>query len=179
MIIHPTPLEGVLLIEHKPIFDPRGVFLKYFEYEAWADAGLPTAWVEMFVTKSTKNVLRGMHFQEPPADHHKIITVLDGEILDVALDIRRTSKTFGKTFSISLSVAHPVSLFLPKGLAHGFLTLASQAIVHYATTSSHCPAKDRGILWNSFGFLWPLTNPIISERDRNHPSFGNFQTPFS
>ena len=176
-IIH-TKVEGVLEIRQIPKIDARGSFLKIWEFESWLNAGLPVRWSEVYVTKSKKNVLRGMHFQVPPADHEKTVTVLDGEILDVALDIRRSSKTYGKYFSKILSADSPVVIFLPKGLAHGFLVLSTSATVLYHTTSAYSPEKDGGIRWDTFHFPWPQINPILSARDQSHPSFDCFQSPF-
>ena len=172
------PLKGLYEISLTPSTDLRGTFLKIWEKNVWENAGLPTQWSETYITKSHQRVLRGMHYQEPPAEHEKMVMVLDGEILDVALDIRRTSETYGKHISITMSADKPTILFLPKGLAHGFLVLSRSATVIYQTTSSYCREKDNGILWNSFGFPWPVTNPILSDRDQSHVSFGEFESTF-
>ena len=173
------PLKGLHEIRLTPSTDLRGTFLKIWEKNAWENAGLPTQWSETYITKSNHRVLRGMHYQEPPAEHDKMVMVLDGEILDVALDIRRNSETYGKYFSTRMSDVMPTILFLPKGLAHGFLVLSSSATVIYQTTSSYCMEKDKGILWNSFGFPWPVTNPILSDRDQTHVCFGALESLFS
>lgn len=179
MKILPTALRGLLEIRLTPSTDPRGFFLKIWEKVSWQTEGLPTQWSEIFITKSRKGVLRGMHYQEPPAEHDKMVMVLEGEILDVALDIRTQSKSYGKFHSVNLTEHEHTVLFLPRGLAHGFLVLSASATVLYQTTSPYCAERDTGVLWNSFGFPWPTANPILSQRDQSHTSFGLLQSPFS
>ena len=119
-----------------------------------------------------------MHFQVPPFDHSKLITVISGRILDVVLDIRRNSKTFGKHFAIELSRDNKKSLYIPKGLAHGFAVLSEIAIAYYQVTSEYSQNLDQGIHFNSFRFDWPIQEPILSIRDQNFPHFNEFNSPF-
>ena len=106
-----------------------------------------------------------MHFQLPPYEHAKLVYVTDGEILDVTIDIRKESSTFGRYFSTILSSSNAKSLYMSKGFAHGFLTLSESATVVYQTTTVHSPEHDAGIRFDSFGFDWPVKNPLLSVRD--------------
>jgi dTDP-4-dehydrorhamnose 3,5-epimerase len=167
MKIMSTDLAGVFEIENRVFKDHRGLFVKTFHEKTINDAGLATVFKESFYSISEKGVLRGMHFQLPPYDHEKLVYVSDGEILDVAVDIRPKSSTFGKYFSTILSGENHRSLYIAKGFAHGFLTLSQTATVMYSTSTVHSPDYDSGISWNSFGFDWQETNPIMSDRDKN------------
>ena len=178
MIIESTSIPGLLKIPHSLTHDSRGYFAKLFESQKWKETNLPTKWDEVFVTNSKKNVLRGMHYQEPPVDHVKLVTVLEGVVLDVALDIRVGEKTYGGYYALEVSGDEPVTIVLPKGLAHGFFVKSNHAIVLYHTTSIHVPQHDKGIRWDSFGFSWPEKKPLLSDRDCAHPDFHSFKSPF-
>jgi len=167
MQIKATCLEGVFEIENRKFEDQRGLFVKTFHAEEFEKKGLESDFKESFYSVSKKNVLRGMHFQLPPHDHAKLVYVTDGEILDVAVDNRKESNTFGNYFSTRLSSDNAKSLYMAKGFAHGFLTLSESATVVYLTSSVHSPDLDTGIKWDSFGFDWGVEVPIISERDSN------------
>tara|TARA_R110000822_G_scaffold175624_1_gene315296 strand:- start:248 stop:769 length:522 start_codon:yes stop_codon:yes gene_type:complete len=167
MKIISTPLDGVFEIENRVSQDHRGSFVKTFNSDLFSQNALDTDFRESFYSVSEKNVLRGMHYQRPPCDHAKLVYVLDGEILDVAVDIRKESKTFGQHFSTTLSSENAKSLYLAKGFAHGFLTLSNQATVVYLTTTVYSPDFDTGIRWDSFGFNWPTSCPILSKRDES------------
>lgn len=167
MKIISTDLSGVFEIENRVFTDHRGLFLKTFHETTFREAGLAAEFKESFYSISTKGVLRGMHFQLPPHDHEKLVYVSYGEILDVVVDIRPKSPTFGDFFSTILSSENHKSLYIAKGFAHGFLTLSKIATVMYSTSTVHSPDHDSGIRWNSFGFNWKEVDPIMSERDRN------------
>ncbi|MBE0471746.1 MAG: dTDP-4-dehydrorhamnose 3,5-epimerase [Methyloprofundus sp.] len=167
MKVIPTPLDGVFEIENRVFQDHRGMFVKNFHEGVFKEAGLETEFKESFYSTSTKGVLRGMHFQLPPHDHAKLVYVTSGKILDVAVDIRKGSPTFGQYFSTKLSTDNSKSLYMAKGFAHGFLTLSASATVVYMTTTVHTPESDAGIRWDSFGFDWLVENPIMSDRDKN------------
>lgn len=171
MRITPTPLDGVFEIENRVFEDHRGMFIKTFHEVVFKEAGLETEFKESFYSVSKKGVLRGMHFQLPPHDHAKLVYVTSGEILDVAVDIRKESLTFGQYFSTKLSADNGKSLYMAKGFAHGFLTLSESATVVYMTTTVHTPESDAGIRWDSFGFDWgDIDLPLVSERDKLHPT---------
>jgi dTDP-4-dehydrorhamnose 3,5-epimerase len=170
MKIIETSLDGVFEVLNRKFEDSRGLFVKTFHEDSFKEVGLDTDFSESFYSVSKKDVLRGMHFQLAPHDHAKLVYVTAGEILDVAVDIRKNSPTYGQYFTLKLSSDNAKSLYMAKGFAHGFLTLSDSATVVYLTTTVHAPENDSGIRWDSFGFDWPLKSPIISNRD------GNFNT---
>lgn len=178
MTLRMTALEGCFEVQCTSRPDDRGTFLKIFHDQAFQSLGLCTSWAEEFITSSRRGVLRGMHFQAPPRQHAKLVTCLCGRVLDVVLDLRAGSATYGKTHSVELSWNSARSLYIPEGLAHGFLALEEGAMVHYKVSTIHSPEQDHGILWNSFGFAWPEGNPILSQRDRALPPLDAFRTPF-
>ncbi len=172
-------LPGVFEIIHRKFIDDRGTFLKTFNYDVFNEKNLECDFKEMFYSFSHRNVLRGMHFQTPPHDHAKLVHCLKGQILDVILDLRKNLPTYGKCVSASLSAENGNSIYIPRGLAHGFLSLEDDSLVHYSVTTTHSPAQDQGILWDSFGFDWGLKNPILSSRDQGFAKFRDFSSPFS
>ncbi len=173
-----TTLDG--LFELQPIVrgDSRGSFVKIFHADTFAELGLATDFKEEYFSTSIKNVLRGLHFQTPPADHVKLVTCIEGAVKDVAVDLRKNSATFGKHFMIELSAEKSNMLYIPKGLAHGFLTLTERATMLYNVTTVYSPANDKGILWSSCGIDWQCDTPILSDRDKIHPTFAEFDSPF-
>jgi len=171
MIIKPTVLDGIFEIENKKFKDHRGIFVKTFHTQTFKEYGLESDFKESFYSVSKKNVLRGMHFQLAPHDHAKLVYVIDGEILDVAVDIRKESPTFGKYFSTIISSENAKSLYMIKGFAHGFLTITDTATVVYLISTEHTPESDSGIKWDSFGFDWGIDEPILSGRDNSFVRF--------
>ena len=119
-----------------------------------------------------------MHFQSPPNDHNKLVNVSKGSVIDVVLDIRKNSNTYGEFFSIKLNSINSQSVFIPKGCAHGFVSLEDDSLINYIQDSVYNNVSDSGIKFNSFGFNWKVKKPIISERDRNFINFNNFNSPF-
>jgi dTDP-4-dehydrorhamnose 3,5-epimerase len=178
MTFNDTEIGGVRTFQIPRFCDERGTFQKLFHAPAFEKNGFGAAVREEFVTVSQKDVLRGMHFQLPPAEHAKYVVCLAGKILDVVLDVRAGSPTFGKfaVFELGTGLGSVFGLALPTGIAHGFLALTDNAVVHYQTTHEHAPALDSGIRWNSFGFRWPVTNPIISTKDQNLPTLDDFRS---
>lgn len=178
MKLIPTALPGCF--EVRPFFaqDERGTFVKTFEAERFAEAGLPVEWREEFYSSSRKGVIRGMHFQTPPHDHEKLVYCMQGRVLDAVVDLRRASPTFGRHVAVELDAEIGHGLMIPKGMAHGFLALTDYSIMAYKVTTIHAPAHDSGILWNSFGLDWGIEQPIVSTRDRAHPALGDFISPF-
>jgi len=133
---------------------------------------------EQYYSISKKNVLRGMHFQLPPHDHYKLVTCVEGRILDVVVDLRRSSPTFGQHLCVELSGVRADSIYIPSGLAHGFLVLSRRALVLYNVSSLYAPLHDTGIRWDSAGIQWPVVAPQVSERDAVLPPLAAFETPF-
>jgi len=168
-----TPFEGLYIIQHKVFSDPRGTFIKTYNQTLFDELGLPVDIKERYVSISHKNVIRGMHFQTPPHAHIKLVTVLQGSILDVVLDIRTQSKTVGTYYSLKLMANQGKTLYIPKGFAHGFLALEDDTLVEYNQTTEYVPNHDAGIKFDSFGFNWGIANPIVSERDQSLPTFAN------
>ena len=177
MTIDAEPLPGCFVMSAKRFVDERGDFFKPFQSSEFARLGLPSAWHEDFYSTSGGGVIRGMHFQKPPHEHDKLVYCLFGRILDVMLDLR-DGPGFGKVFSIELLPGRATVLFIPRGIAHGFLAIDDNSVVAYKTTTEHDPASDAGIRWDSFGFRWPHRAPILSQRDRGLPPLDSFSTPF-
>lgn len=173
-----TPFEGLFVLETNYFQDERGGFQKIFNYDFFAENGLAVDFKELYYSINKKGVRRGMHFQVPPHDHVKLVYVSYGKILDVVVDIRKSSVTYGKTFSIELDGRKADYLYIPKGFAHGFLSLKDNTIVNYAQTSCYNRECDCGIDQNSIDFDWGIEHPIISGRDLTFPLLKDFDSPF-
>lgn len=178
MEIEDTFIPGLKLIHLNKFTDTRGSFLKVFNQDFFAKNGLETSFKESYFSVSHKNVIRGMHFQLPPYEHTKLVWLNQGKILDVVLDIRKASKTFGQHLSIQMNTDKPILIYIPAGCAHGFLSLEDNSMVSYMQTSVYNKDCDTGILWNSFGMDWKIENPIVSDRDNSFIKFEAFNTPF-
>jgi dTDP-4-dehydrorhamnose 3,5-epimerase len=175
------PLPGVKVLRPFVFEDSRGNFVKPFHEDQLAAHGIQMTVREEFFSTSAAMVLRGMHFQTPPHAHQKIVYCITGRVLDVLLDLRKNAPTFGQAVGFELSAANRHIVHIPVGFAHGFLSLEDNSCLVYKTDAVHAPANDAGILWNSFGFDWPLHGiaPTISARDLAHPSFVDYASPFS
>jgi dTDP-4-dehydrorhamnose 3,5-epimerase/CDP-3, 6-dideoxy-D-glycero-D-glycero-4-hexulose-5-epimerase len=177
MQIKPGPLPGVSVIELKRFDDLRGSFVKTFSGSVFEAAGVEIDMREEFYSVSAKNVLRGMHFQVPPEDHMKVVYCPVGAVLDVLLDLR-AGATYGQAVGVSLDAREPKLLVIPRGIAHGFLSLTDNSVMVYKTSTEHSPVHDMGVRWDTFGFEWPVENPVLSARDAGHPTFTDFVSPF-
>lgn len=173
-----TGFEGLYVLETVNFQDVRGGFQKLFNYDFFAKNGLDCDFKEMYYSVSKRNVRRGMHFQTPPFDHTKLVWVSKGRITDVCLDIRKKSETFGNCFSLELNDRNGRYLYIPRGFAHGFLSLEDDSIVNYAQTSCYSPEHDAGIDGGSIGFDWGIKDPIVSGRDLTFPGLKEFDSPF-
>lgn len=173
-----TKIPGCFQIKTFFSKDLRGSFIKIYHIETFKKHNLCTEFVEEYYSVSKKGVLRGLHFQSPPNDHIKMVFCLSGRIMDVVVDIRNGSPTFGKYEIFNLEGNTPEIIYIPKGLAHGFLTLSYKAIVYYKVSSTYHSEYDRGILWNSLGIPWTEMQPILSERDKKFPQFASFNSTF-
>lgn len=178
MELKATSLEGVYIVEQSVFKDRRGSFVKTFQRSFFDKHGLESDFTENYYTRSKEDVVRGMHFQTPPHDHAKLVTVIQGTILDVVLDLRKGSSTYGKWETFELSRENRKSIYIPRGFAHGFAALSELAIAYYMVSSEYSQDHDKGILWNSFGFKWPVSDPIVSGRDLTFPVFADFCSPF-
>ena len=175
-----TSLSGLVSLEPKIFTDHRGAFVKTYHGPVFQELGIPFEAKEEFFSTSHRGVLRGMHFQLPPADHAKLVYCIVGAVLDVVLDLRRQSPTYGQACSLELSETNRRAFYIPTGFAHGFLALTEGALMVYKTSTTHTPACDAGIRWDSFGFNWPLaeSGPIISKRDAEFQALADFKSPF-
>jgi len=176
--IEPLPLSGaaVILLPHSE--DSRGNFTKVFQDSVFLKNNLDFQLKESYYSFSHQNVIRGMHFQLPPAQHIKIVFCPKGSILDTILDLRKESTTYGKSYSTVLSSTNNKALFIPEGFAHGFKSLENDSMTYYLVSSEYQQEKDTGIKWDSFGMDWEIKNPIISERDNTFIDFKAFRSPF-
>jgi len=173
-----TALKGCYLVHPFSSYDERGLFIKIFQSEAFEDKGLCSCFKEQYYSISKKDVIRGMHFQLPPNDHCKLVYCLNGSAVDALLDLRKQSKSYKHYISFELSSDNPILVYIPRGIAHGFLSKSNNTVMIYNVETSYDRKTDAGILWNSFDFNWPCTNPIISERDMNHIALSSFDSPF-
>ncbi len=166
MKVETTPLEGVLLITPKVFGDDRGFFMETYNSAKTVDKGVPEIFVQDNHSRSSKGVLRGMHFQYPQWQG-KLVRAIAGEIFDVAVDVRAGSATFGEWFGVFLNDENKQQLYVPPGFAHGFCVTSDIADVAYKCTSDYQPQQDTGIRWDDpeIGIKWPVTDPILSEKD--------------
>ena len=165
-----TPLEGVVIVEPDVFGDDRGFFMETWHAHRYHAHGLPEVFVQDNVSFSQKGVLRGLHFQNP-SPQGKLVTVLQGEVFDVAVDIRRGSVTFGKWVGEVISSENKRQLYVPEGFAHGFLVLSDQALVNYKCTTFYDKQADAGIRWDDpdIGIEWPVDEPVLSAKDASAP----------
>lgn len=177
MKVTPLAIPDVLLIEPKVFGDERGFFFESFNQHAFNEAtGLDLHFVQDNHSMSARNVLRGLHYQLPPKAQGKLVRVIAGEVFDVAVDIRKGSPTFGMWVSAVLSARNKQQMWIPPGLAHGFLVLSESAEYSYKTTDYYAPEYERCILWNDpdLAIAWPLEgDPVLSGKDSSGPPFAS------
>ena len=172
-----TEIQGLFEIELFHAKDERGSFTKTFHKSTFDKQGLDSSFDESFFSTNNRGVIRGMHFQNPPYDHSKIVYSASGRIMDVILDIRSASPSYGRYVQIEISSDNHKGIYMPKGVAHGFCCL-TEATMIYLTSTEYNAEHESGIKWNSFGFDWPVDSPIISERDQEFVSLSEFKSPF-
>jgi len=175
MIVTPTPtLPDVLIVEPRVLRDERGFFVETYHAPRYHAAGIDATFIQDNHSRSVRGTLRGLHWQTAPHPQAKLVRVLAGEILDVAVDIRPGSPTFGRWVSVTLSADNFRQLYVPVGFAHGFLVISESADIEYKCSDVYDPAAERGLMWNDpeIGVAWPVTEPILSARDRAHPPLG-------
>lgn len=170
-----TEIEGVFIIEPRIFGDNRGYFFESFVQSEFEEKVCKTTFVQDNESKSSYGVLRGLHFQKPPYTQSKLIRVVKGRVWDIAVDIRRSSPTFGKHIGIELSEDNHRQLFIPKGFAHGFVVLSEEAVFQYKCDNYYAPQSEGAIIWNDpeLGIDWkiPAEDIILSEKDKKHPLF--------
>lgn len=164
-----TEIPGVLIIEPKVFGDARGYFKETFSAQRYRDAGITESFVQDNISFSLQGVLRGLHYQNPNGQG-KLVEVFDGEVFDVAVDIRVGSPTFGKWAGAMISSQNHRQFYIPAGFAHGFCVLSQTAVFHYKCTQYYMPANEGGIAWNDpdIGIVWPISNPVLSAKDLAH-----------
>ena len=164
-------IPDVILIEPKVFPDERGFFMESYKYSEFAAFGIEKHFVQDNRSRSTRGVLRGLHYQKAPKAQGKLVRVVVGEIFDVGVDIRKDSPTYGKWVGEVLSAENKRMLYIPAGFAHGFCVLSKEAEVLYKTTEEYAPEYDAGIIWNDpdIGINWPIERPILSKKDAALP----------
>lgn len=176
--IQSIPLADAKLITLPAFTDERGVFVKTFHDTTLKQAGIDFVLRESYFSLSKKDVIRGMHFQTPPHHHAKIVYCPQGAILDVIVDLRKDSPTYGQSYAHELSAENHKAYYIPEGFAHGFKSLTDDAITYYLVSSEYSQPNDTGIRYDSIGFDWGIDKPVISQRDLSFPAMKDFHSPF-
>ena len=178
-----TKISDLIIIEPTVFGDDRGYFLESYNQKKFEEIVGKISFVQDNESKSFKGVLRGLHFQKPPFEQAKLVRCIEGEVLDVAVDIRKNSKTYGKHVAVLLSGENKRQLFVPRGFAHGFLVLSDSAIFAYKVDNIYAPDHDAGIQWNDkeLNIQWGLEDSevMLSEKDAELPLFSKFESPFT
>jgi dTDP-4-dehydrorhamnose 3,5-epimerase len=171
-----TDIPGVLIFTPRVHSDPRGFFLESYNRGLWLEQGIDTVYVQDNHSRSCRRTLRGLHFQLPPAAQIKLVRAVRGVVWDVAVDIRKGSPTFGRSVGVELSAENYKQIYIPEGMAHGFCVLSDDAELLYKTSHAYSPSHDRALAWNDpeLAVPWPLTDPLLSERDRKASSFAEY-----
>lgn len=180
MKIRKTKIDGLILFEPTVFEDERGYFFENFRQEFLEESGVDLNFVQENESMSNMGSLRGLHLQAPPYAQDKLIRVVRGAILDVAVDVRKQSPTYGSHIALELNEKNKHSFLVPKGFAHGFYCLEDNTIVQYKCSAYYNKASEIGIIWNDpdIGINWPQGDHILSEKDIILPSFGEFKSPF-
>jgi dTDP-4-dehydrorhamnose 3,5-epimerase len=169
-----TPLPGAFLIDPEPRGDDRGFFARVFCAEEFAAAGLETRFVQINNSWSRhRGTLRGLHYQVEPHAEVKVVRAVSGALWDVMLDVREGSRTFGRWFGAELTAANRRMMYVPRGFAHGFVTLTDETEALYLVSTPYEAASERGVRWDdpAFGISWPVQPAVLSDKDRGHPDF--------
>ena len=169
----PLDLPGAFLVKPRVFSDPRGFFLEVFKRSDFAQAGVSADFMQENHSSSLRGVLRGLHYQRAPRTQAKLVRVIEGEIFDVAVDLRKESATCGQWVSARLSAENKHMLYVPPWCAHGFCVLSERAQVVYLATGEYSAPDEGGVAWNdpAIGIEWPLTDPVLSERDQKLGAF--------
>ena len=172
-----THIDGLYVIENTCFKDLRGEFVEFWNHEKFKKEHLKINFFQDNISKSKKHVLRGLHFQNKPHGQTKYVSVIKGKVLDVVVDIRKESTTFGKHFEIELSEKTHYALWIPSGFAHGFLALAEESIFTYKCSGAYSTKHEHVIKWDDpeLGIKWGVKNPIVSEKDNNGISFKQYK----
>jgi len=182
MEIIKTPIEGLLVIEPQVFRDARGYFVETYNEERYQQAGIAARFVQDNQSCSSYGVVRGLHFQRPPYTQAKLVCCTQGKVLDVAVDLRKNSPTFGQWYSVELSEENKRQFFIPRGFAHGFSVLSEKAVFTYKCDNLYHPEADGGLLLSDpdlkIDWQVPVEDRILSEKDTKHPLLKNLDNPF-
>ena len=181
MKITNTKINGLIIIEPEVFKDDRGAFIESWNFKKFQEIGINDNFVQDNQSNSSKGVLRGLHFQNPPFAQAKLVRVIRGSVLDVAVDLRNNSSTYGKHYSIVLSDKNFKSFYIPKGFAHGFVALEDNTIFSYKCSDIYNKEFEGCLLWNDkdLGIDWNVNNPIISSKDMQGQHFKDFKSKFN
>ena len=170
-------IAGLLILEPKVFGDARGFFMELWNEERYLAAGIEGRFVQDNISFSRRGILRGLHFQNPNGQG-KLLQVLQGEVFDVAVDLRRSSRTFGRWHGLALSSDNKKQFFIPPGFAHGFQVLSETALFHYKCTALYSPKDELALAWNDpdVGVQWPIKEPVLSEKDSRAPRLKDLPT---
>lgn len=180
MEVQKFDIEGPLLLTPRIFPDDRGYFYESYNESQFHKLGITVKFVQDNQSCSRKGVLRGLHFQAPPFDQGKLVRVVKGAVIDVAVDIRKNSPTYGQHVRVELSDVNQKMLWIPAGFAHGFLSLIEDTVFLYKCTNLYDKASEGGLIWNDpdLGIQWGAENPLVSEKDLELPTLKNLTTPF-
>lgn len=180
MQIEETPFKDLVIVKPKVFPDDRGFFYETFNAKTFKELGLDVKFVQDNISLSQKGVLRGIHFQKPPYAQGKLVQVLKGAVLDITVDLRKDSPSYGQYFSYVLSEENKTQLYVPEGFGHGFATLEDETLFSYKCTNFYNKESEGGIFWKDkdLNIDWQIENPIISEKDQMAQSFADFESPF-
>lgn len=182
MEVKATDIPGLVIIKPKIFNDDRGYFYESYNKQEFDEKVCPVNFVQDNESKSVKGVIRGLHFQLPPYTQAKLVRCIRGKVLDVAVDLRKDSPTFGKHVAVELSAENKLQFFIPRGFAHGFAVLSDEAVFQYKCDNFYAPEFDGGIsiLDDSLKIDWRIdkADAILSEKDKKHPLFHEFESPF-
>lgn len=177
-----TDIEGLVIIQPRLFEDQRGYFFESFSEREFAHKVAPVSFVQDNESKSSYGVLRGLHFQKPPYEQAKLVRVVKGRVLDVAVDLRKGSPTYGRYGAVELSEDNHRQLFIPRGFAHGFCVLSEEAVFQYKCDNYYAPQSEGAVRWDDpdLDIDWkiPLEDVILSDKDRNHPCFKDLDDVF-
>jgi len=181
MKIKTTSIEGLFVLEPHIFKDERGYFYETYQFLKFKDMGISDVFVQDNQSASVKGTLRGLHFQKPAFDQSKLVRVVRGKVLDVAVDIRKGSPTYGKYEMVELSAENHFQFYIPSGFAHGFLALEDDTIFTYKCSNYYDKASEGGLLWSdpTIAIDWNYSNPLVSAKDQILPVLSEFDSPFA
>ena len=180
MIATETNLPGVLLVEPRVWTDERGFFFESYNRRDFREAGIDVEFVQDNQSRSRRDTIRGLHYQEPPHAQDKLVRTVTGKVYDVVVDLRLDSPAYGQWQAFTLSAANHLMLFVPSGFAHGFCVLSESADVLYKCSALYAAEASRGLRWDdeTLAIDWPVESPILSDQDWRHPAFLDLHSPF-